>query len=71
MARLTWRPEYQMTMMLSNLLPSPTQLATVLPFLPGFGTRHHGSVTHPLVSLLVIALILVLIARTFRRKPSD
>lgn len=30
----------------------------------------HGSVAHPLVSLVVIALALVVIARSFRRKPN-
>jgi len=32
--------------------------------------ERHGSVAHPLVSLLVLCLVLLLVARAFRRKPS-
>lgn len=42
-----------------------------LPWFPGLTHwDRHGSVSHPFVSLIVLSLVLLLVARAFRRKPS-
>jgi len=42
-----------------------------LPWFPGLTHwERHGSVAHPLASLVVLSLVLLLVARAFRRKPS-
>ena len=40
------------------------------PGLPWLNHMQHGSVAHPLVSLAVLVLILVLVARAFRSRPN-
>lgn len=49
---------------------SPYLIAAGFPGLSWLAWPRHGSVAHPLVSLVVVALALVLIARSFRRKPN-
>ena len=44
-------------------------VAAGFPGMPWLSTPHHGLVEHPLVSLLVVAVILALVARIFLRKP--
>ena len=40
------------------------------PGLPWLNRMQHGSVAHPLVSMTVLVLIVVLVARAFRRNPN-
>ena len=45
-------------------------VAAGFPGLSWLTTPRHGEVAHPLVSLVVVAVVLLLIARSFRRKPN-
>ncbi len=45
-------------------------IAAGFPGLSWLRWPHHGEVAHPLVSLVVVAVALLLIARSFRRKPN-
>jgi hypothetical protein len=48
--------------------PIPLSALIGFPGLPW--SRHHGRVSHPLVSLVVLLLIVVLVAWAFRRKSN-
>jgi hypothetical protein len=55
-------------MVLFKFLPSSLQLL-VLPYLPLFNThRSHGPLSHPLATLILLAVLFLIIYRTFRRK---
>jgi hypothetical protein len=57
--------------MMREIVMMPIRLiAAGFPGMPWLSTPRHGVVSHAFVSLVVLAIILALVAWTFRRKPN-